>query len=445
MRRRVASGYLSFPGWGLVLLTLVLSSAFAADWPHWRGPAFDGSSPERQLPAAFSKTNQVKWIAPLPGPSAATPVVVGDRVFISSTDPQSKTLLALALDRRTGKPLWQHRVASGYTQDERSNLASPSPVTDGECVWFFYGTGDLAAFDADGQRLWTRNLQRDYGPFAILWTYGGSPLWHDGRLYLQVLQRNVPVGGRGRTDGPNDSYLLALDPRTGKELWRHIRPSDAREESLEAFSTPIPYTHADRTEILVTGGDHITGHDPVTGRELWRWGSWNPNQITSWRVVPSPVAGAGVVLACAPKAAPVYAVKLGGRGRLADSELAWKSTTRPVSSDVCTPLFYQDRFYVLNGERRALSRIVPATGAVEWTGELGRGAKIETSPTGADGKIYFMDHRATVQVVEAGPAFKILHTVNLGDEGEDNVRSSIAVARGNLFIRTNRKLFCVGS
>ena len=85
MRRRVASGYLSFPGWGLVLLTLVLSSAFAADWPHWRGPAFDGSSPERQLPAAFSKTNQVKWIAPLPGPSAATPVVVGDRVFITET------------------------------------------------------------------------------------------------------------------------------------------------------------------------------------------------------------------------------------------------------------------------------------------------------------------------------------------------------------------------
>jgi outer membrane protein assembly factor BamB len=130
------------------------------------------------------------------------------------------------------------------------------------------------------------------------------------------------------------------------------------------------------------------------------------------------VAGAGVVLACAPKAAPVYAVKLGGRGRLADSELAWKSTTRPVSSDVCTPLFYQDRFYVLNGERRALSRIVPATGAVEWTGELGRGAKIETSPTGADGKIYFMDHRATVQVVEAGPAFKILHTVNLATKAK---------------------------
>lgn len=421
-----------------------LTHLAAADWPHWRGPAFNGSSPERNLPANFSKTNSVKWVVDLPGPSAATPVIAGDRVFVSSTEPQNTTLLAIALDRRTGKQLWQHPVATGYTQDERSNLASPSPVTDGRFVWFYYGTGDLAAFDADGKLVWKRNIQQDYGPFAFLWTYGASPLLFDGRLHLQVLQRNVPVRGRGRADGPNDSYLLALDPRTGKELWRHIRPSDAREESLEAFSTPIPHTHAGRTEILVTGGDHITAHDPATGRELWRWGSWNPAQITSWRVVPSPVTGGGVALACAPKAAPIYAVKLGGQGRLDDSGLAWRSTERPISSDVCTPLFYRDRFYVLNGERRALSRVVPATGEVEWTGELGRGAKIETSPTGADGKIYFMDHRGTVHVVEAGPEFKILHTVNLGEEGDDTVRSSIAVAQGSLFIRTGRKFYCVG-
>lgn len=433
----------------LRILAPALSLATAAglhagNWPQWRGPAFNGSSPERDLPATFSKTHNVKWVAELPGPSAATPVIWGDRVFVSSTEPQTKALLAVGLDRRTGRALWQKQVGTGFTQDERSNLASPSPVTDGKLVWFYYGTGDLAAFDADGKPVWARNIQQAYGAFAFLWTYGTSPLLYNGKLYIQVLQRNVPVRGRGRADGPNESYLLALDPPTGKELWRHVRPSDAREESLEAFSTPTPHTHQGRAEVLVTGGDCLTSHDPATGRELWRWGTWNPNQITSWRVVPSPVAGAGVALGCAPKAAPIYAVQLGGKGLLDDTGLAWKSTERAISSDVCTPLFYQDRFYVLNGERRALSRVVPATGEVEWTGELGRGAKIESSPTGADGKIYFMDHRGMVHVVEAGAEFKVLHTASMADEGDDTVRSTIAVSQGNLFIRTGRKLYCVG-
>src|SRR5438093_13480351 len=106
---------------------------------------------------------------------------------------------------------------------------------------------------------------------------------------------------------------------TGKELWRHVRPADAVQESLEAFTTPIPFTHDGRTEILITGGDCITGHDAASGKEFWRWGTWNPEKIGHWRLVPSPVAGAGVALACGPKGAPVFAAKLGGSGQLSDS------------------------------------------------------------------------------------------------------------------------------
>jgi len=416
----------------------------AENWPHWRGPSFNGSTTEKGLPATFSKTESVKWVANLPGPSAGTPVIWNDRVFVSSVDQQARTLQAMCLDRAVGKTLWQRQTGVGISLDEKSNFASPSPVTDGKRVWFFYGNGELAAFDLDGKQIWSRNIQKDYGQFAFQWTFGSSPTFYAGRLSLQVLQRDVPVHGRGRADGPIDSFLLGLDPQTGKELWRVVRPNDAREESKESYATPIPFTFSGRTELLIAGGDCITGHDPANGKELWRWGTWNPNRITHWRLVPSPVAGGGVVLACGPKGAPVFAVKAGGHGTLNDSGLAWTSAEREISSDVSTPLFYEGRFYILNSDRRTLARVVPETGKVEWTGDTGSQAKIEASPTAADGKIYFLNHRGDVFVVEAGEQFKLLNTAAMGDEGDHDLRSSIAIAHGCLFIRTASKLYCVG-
>ena len=426
-------------------LTLSQSLLPAENWPNWRGPAFDGSSSEKALPVDFSRTNQVKWAADMPGPAASTPVVWADHVFVTSIDRQARTLVALALDRKTGKVLWQNEVGPGSHLDDKSNFASPSPVTDGSLVVFYFGNGDLASFDFAGKKIWARNIQKDYGPFAYQWTYSASPTLYNGRLYIQVLQRNVPVNGRGRPDGPNDSYLLALDPKTGKELWKHIRPADARLESLEAYSTPVPFTHEGRTELLIVGGDCITGHNPATGQELWRWGTWNPMRITHWRLVPSPVAGGGVVLACGPKGAPVCAVKAGASGQLDDSALAWKSEGRDLSSDVSTPLFYRGRFYVLNSDRKTLSCVEPASGKILWTGNPGSRAKIEASPTGADGRIYVMNFRGDVFVMDASAdEFKLLHTAAMGDEGDNNLRSGIAVSQGNLFIRTGSKLYCIG-
>src|SRR5262245_22900311 len=309
--------------WVLSLLTLV--PLRAEHWAQWRGPNFNGSSPEKNLPTTFSQTEGILWKAPLPGPSGATPVVWGDHVFVSSADETARTCVSLAFERKTGRELWRVKVVEGIGKDRMSTFSNPSPVTDGKRVWFFYGSGDLVCLDVGGKQIWQRNIQKDYGPFAFQWTFSSSPLLYDGRLYLQVLQRNVPVGGSGRKDGPNESYLLAMDPATGKEMWKVIRPSEAREESLEAFTTPTPYRHEDRSELLLLGGDCITGNDPDTGKELWRWGTWNPTHIGHWRLVPSPTAGAGVALACGPKDSPVYAVKLGGKGTLANSSLAWQS------------------------------------------------------------------------------------------------------------------------
>jgi len=417
---------------------------FANNWGNWRGPNYDGSSDEKNLPTEFSRTNNMKWATDMPGPSAATPVVWADHVFVSSTEASAKTLRALALDRQTGKVLWNQEVATGFNQDPQSTFSSPSPITDGQLVYFYYGNGALAAFDFAGKQVWARNIQQDYGDFAFQWTYAASPALTDGKLIIQVLQRDQPVHGRGRADG--ESYLLALDLKTGKELWKHVRPSEAKAESRESFATPIPFTHDGKVQLLVVGGDCITGHDLKSGAELWRWGTWNPTRIGHWRLVPSPVAGGGSVLASAPKGAPIYAVKQGGKGVLKDSDLAWTSTEREVSSDVCTPLFYRGKFYVVNGERatKTISRVDPATGKADWIGELGPRAKIECSPTGADEKIYFQNFKGEVFVVAAGPEFKVLHTVAMGDADDDKLRSAIAASQGNLFIRTSSKLYCVG-
>ncbi len=373
----------------LSILTLTaLAAARAENWPQWRGPAFNGSSPERNLPADWSVTENVAWSAPLPGPSAATPVVWGDYVLISSTDLQNQSLLALCLDRKTGRILWQHKVSDGIRRDRQSTFSAPSPVTDGQRAIFFYSNGELVAFDFEGRKLWSRNIQTDYGTFAFLWTFSSSPLLFDGKLYLQVLQRDVPVNGRGREDGRNDSYLLAMDPATGKTLWQQVRPSAAVAESREAFNTPAPYTFGGHTELLVQGGDCLTGHDPATGQELWRWGTWNPTKIGHWRLVTSPVAGDGIVLACSPKGSPVYAIKAGGHGALGPEAVAWKTDQeREVTADVPTPLFYQNQFFVLSDVRKTLACLDPRTGAVKWSVPTPGQAKYEASPTAADGKI----------------------------------------------------------
>ena len=420
-------------------------NAGAANWPQWRGPDFNGSSPESGLPDKFSKTENVVWKAAMAGPSGSTPIIWGDRVFVSSVDSEKQSRLALCLDRKTGKVLWQREIGPGIRQDERSNYSSPSPATDGKHVYFFYGNGDLVCFDLEGKQVWSRNIQKDYGQFAFLWTFSTSPMLFEGRLYMQVLQRDRVVNGRGNRNGPNDSYLLALDPATGKELFKVIRPSEAREESLEAFSTPIPHTHAGRKEILIGGGDDITGHDPATGKELWRWGTWNPQRITHWRLVPSPVAGANVALACGPKSAPIYAIKLGLNGQLDDSAIAWQSTERDVTSDVPTPLFHKDKFFVLNGGKKKLLCVEPSDGKVIWSGDFETRSVFESSPTAADDKIYMMDHRGNVFVVSAAAnEFKLLSTAAMGDEGDNQLRSSVAISQGNIFIRTGKTLYCIG-
>lgn len=426
------------------LLLLGTITSLAANWPQWRGPEFNGFSPETGLPETWSDSEGVKWSLPLPGMSGATPAVWGDSVFVSSPD-ANKNLLLLCVNRKDGKVRWQKQIATGNVEKGRGNMASPSPITDGKRVYVLYGTGDIAAVDFEGQILWQRNLGTDYGRFAIMWIYGSSPLLYDGRLYVQVLQRSPAPGdypGLAGAGGERESYLLALNPEDGKTLWKKQRPSDARLESMESYATPVPHVGADgKAQLLVVGGDCISGHNPADGTELWRGYGINPKRGEWMRVVPSPVSAAGLAIACGPKKERMLAFRTDLKGDVTEKGLAWAFDEKKTP-DVCTPAVANGRLYALDGDSQTLTCLDPKTGAKIWQGNLGDRTVIRSSPTVADGKIYIVNEKGTVFVCSAGDEFKVISKIPLG--GPEGTRATIAVSEGNLFIRTTDRLVCVG-
>ena len=427
-----------FLAWTVPALGLVAGTG--EDWPQWRGPHFDGSARANGLPSELSSSNTL-WTAALPGKSGATPIISGDTVFVSSADAQ-RQLNLLALDRGTGKTRWTAMVAVGDKDVGRNNMASPSPVTDGKRVIAMFGTGDLAAFDFTGKELWHRNLGKDYGKFAVMWIYGSSPTLFEGRLYVQVLQRPEVPPDYPQIDGnpKRESYLLQIDPATGKTLWKHVRYTDSTKESNEAYSTPIPYRGVTGTQLLVVGGDHVSGHRLSDGGEIWRARLYEKRD--DWyRIVTSPVAFDGLIYASGPKGQPVVAYREGAKGEVGEAQVAWRFQENPT--DWSTPLVLDGKLFVLDGGKRMLSRLNPKTGAVAWSGKLAGSGPIWGSPTGADGKLYFVSEDGTVSVVSAGDEFKILSSTRIADETP--IRGSVAVAKGQVFIRTAKQLHCFGS
>jgi outer membrane protein assembly factor BamB len=415
--------------------------SWAGDWPHWRGPSLNGSAEEQGLPDSWSLTDNILWTASLPGPSAATAIVSGGRVFISSAVKGSPDLLALCFDAWTGRELWRQKLGESTQQAPNNTLATPSPAADGQHVCFLYGSGQLAGLDLDGKVLWQRNIETEYGNIACQFGYGSSPLMNDGRLFVSVLHRDK-AWGEPISKEPLDSFLLALNPATGENLWKHRRITDALEESLDSYASPIAFENAGRAEILLIGGDYVTAHEPRTGRELWRYG-YATEKNTRWRLIPSVVTGAGLIFGVQPRGGNLlFAVKSGGSGTLSPDQAAW--TFKGPTPDVCTPLFYRGNLYVLDGvERRAVVTCFdPLTGRVKWQGKIGGNAAWRASLTAADGKIYCINEDAQAIVLAADDnELKVLSRTDMQD---GPVRASIAIAESHLFIRTAGKLFCIG-
>ena len=242
---------------------IFVCAAAAAAWPQWRGPFHDGSTVESNLPSCWSETSNVAWKTAMPGPGASTPVVCGGRVFLTTLVMQPGTnkwtdVAGVCADARTGAILWQKTLGPDRTR-QGYNAACNSPVTDGTTVWFFTGTGNLSAWDYAGTQRWARALEKEHGLFMVKFGYHVSPLLYRGTLYIVVFQNKTP-GRYDKSDtrhGELESFILALDAATGTTAWRHVRQSDATDESMEAYITPVPFEHEGRREVVVMGGEVV--------------------------------------------------------------------------------------------------------------------------------------------------------------------------------------------
>jgi outer membrane protein assembly factor BamB len=293
------------------------------------------------------------------------------------------------------------------------------------------GVGMLKSFDFAGKELWSRDIQTDYGRFGLNWGYASSPLLHEGALYVQVLHGM-------KTDDP--SYVLRIDAASGKTVWRVERPTMAQRESPDSYTTPALLRYDGKTEIVITGGDAVTGHDPATGQELWRVDGLNPQNRGDYRIVASPTIIGNLIISPS-RNNPLSAIRSGGRGNINATHVAWQFDRGP---DVPTPVSDGTRVYVVNETGVAYCLDVK-TGAIIYGPERLPSDFYSASPVLADGKIYVTgESKGVTTVYRAGPKFEILASNSLDGDCTPYCLSSVAVSQGQLFLKTSSHMWVVG-
>ncbi len=408
----------------VLVLTITTAAGLAENWPQWRGPSLNGLSNEKDLPVHWSPTDNIAWKLAMPSRSGATPIIWDNNVFLNVAD--GDDLYLWCVDKRKGAPLWKKLIASGNYKINKQNMSSPSPVTDGQGVYVMTGIGVLKGFDFSGSELWARDIQKDYGKFGLNWGYASSPLLYEDSLYVQVLHGM-------KTHDP--SYVLRIDKKSGKTVWRVIRPTDAVQESPDSYTTPALLRYGNHVEIVITGGDCITGHDSATGKELWRGTGFNPDKNPAYRIIASPVVYNDTVYAPT-RVKPLIAFRAGGRGDISQSHKLWEFRNGP---DVPTPVTDGKYFFSVN-DRGIVWCLDAKTGEEIWGGKRIKSAIYSSSPVLADGKLYVTNEDGLTTVVKAGPAFEVLAENDLNDY----TLSSPAISDGHIFLRTAKYLYSIG-
>ena len=410
-----------------LLLSLIFSFSYADNWPQWRGPALNGISTEKNLPIKWSPTENITWKLETTAWSGATPIIWNDHIFLNMADGTDSTSLSLwCVNRNDGKVLWKQPLGAGNVKMRKQNMSSPSPVTDGKNVWVLTGTGILKSFDFKGNEVWARDIPKEYGRFGLNWGYASSPLLYEDSLFVPVLHGM-------RTDDP--SYLLRINKATGKTIWRVERPTAAIQESPDAYITPALLTNGNAIEIVISGGDCVTGHDLATGKELWRAYGLNPDNNPFYRIVNSPVVFDGMIYAGS-KSRPYLALRTGGHGDITKSHLAWEIQNGP---DVPTPVTDGKYIYIIRDNGGILC-LDAKTGKEIYAPQRLKSGTYSASPILADGKIYITNEDGITTVLKAGTQFEILAENDLSDY----CLSSPAISDGQIFLRTGKYLYCIG-
>ena len=384
-------------------------------WPRWRGPSGQGLAGDHGYPDAWSATENVLWKRPVPGQGNSSPIVWGDRIFLTAAYDGGRRLSLLAYRRSDGTLLWEKFAPEGRRDSwvhEKNGHASATPATDGGRIYVSFGSRGLFAFDFDGKLVW----QRDLSPMDAYHGTAGSLLLYRNRIILYQ-------------DQPGGSFIAAFDTGSGRQLWRTSRDASV------GWGTPVAIRVGDHDEIIVSGQDRVQAYEPERGGELWACRG-NLDEV-----IPIPVVGYGMLFCSSGRAGPTLAIRPGGRGDVTSSHLVWKS---PKGSPfVPSPIVYGEYLYIVNDMASIATCIQAATGKVMWQGRLGTAQRegFSASPVAVDGKIFFTNDDGETFVLRAGPTFELLHVNRIGEA----TLASPALVDGRWYIRTNRSLMAIGS
>jgi outer membrane protein assembly factor BamB len=397
----------------LLLLLTVAAPAFAEDWPAWRGSRGDGTSLETNVPTTWSDTENVHWKVPIPGVGHSSPVVVADRIFLTSAINEKQTRVLMCLDRRTGKTRWEKAVLTAplEAKHDLNSYASATPATDGRHVWVSFLDKpkiQLACYDTNGNEVWRVSP----GSFSSIHGFCSSPL-----LYKDLVILNC--------DQDADAWIVAYDKATGKERWRTDRPNKTR-----SYCTPTVFDVAGRTQMVLTGSKSVASYDPLTGKQHWVIDG--PTE----QFVAGVVQAQGVLFATGgyPEM-HVLGIDPSGSGNVTDTHIRWRD--HRGASYVPSPVAHDEWFFIVSDGGIA-SCFEAKTGDVKWKKRLG--PRHSASAVYAAGHLYFLDDAGTTHVLKAGPKFELVSESALGEPAF----ASPAVAGGQIFVRTTKHLWCIG-
>jgi outer membrane protein assembly factor BamB len=386
----------------------------AKHWPRWRGPSGQGLVSGIGYVDSWSATQNVIWKAAVPGSGNSSPIVWGDRLFVTTAYDNGRRLALIAYRRADGTKLWEALAPagrSGQGNHYKNGHASATPATDGQRIYVSFGARGLLAFDFDGKVVW----HRDLGPMEAYHGTAGSPLLYKDRVILYQ-------------DQFSGSFIAAFDTRTGKELWR------TRRDANTGWGTPIAVRVVDHDEIIVNSQQRVQAYNPDTGAELWSCNG------SSYEVIPTPVVGYGMVFCSSGRAGPTLAIRPGGKGDVTRTHLEW--TSPRGSPFVPSPILYGEYLYMVNDMASIVTCIEATTGKVMYQGRLGVAQRegFSASPVALDGKVFFTNDDGETFVLKAGPAFQLLHVNKIGE----STLATPALVDGRWYIRTDRNLYAIG-
>lgn len=413
------------PCFALISLVLSAGIAGAENWPGWRGPRGDGTSHEKGLPLTWSESHNVRWKTPIPGKGHSSPIIWGDRVFVTTCLEGKGERVLICLDRRDGKILWQRIVLTAPLERKHSlnSYASATPITDGKHIWvafLAYPDMQIACYDFDGTQVWMRS------PGKLLSVHGfcSSPILHNNLVILNG-------------DQDAKAYLVALDKETGAERWRIDRPNRTR-----SYCTPIlihSKNKPDATQLVLSGSKCVTGYNADTGKQLWIIDGPTEQYVASLVFLNDVL-----FLTTGFPEFHLMGISPEGEGNITHSKyIRWhiphkinRVSQNSGASYVPSPIAANGHFYVVS-DTGYVSCLETQTGKRLWKKKLAR--HVSASPVLADGHLYFVDDDAVTYVLKANAEFTVLHKNKLDDEGY----ASPGVSQGQLFLRCLHNLYCI--